>query len=126
MSRDKEDDIIDIDGSEEGEEEYEVESITGFKWEVSVVSVDLSHKGIGALARSRASHPSGKRGKERGAGGWDAYQDLRWPGWMDASCVMSARPATNSRRRIRSATADTSSCCIPEHGRRCARRCESS
>lgn len=38
MSRDTEDDIIDVDGSDAGdEEEYEVESITGFKWEVSVV-----------------------------------------------------------------------------------------
>lgn len=40
MSRDKEEDIIDVDGSDEGEEEYEVESITGFKWDVSIAGVE--------------------------------------------------------------------------------------
>lgn len=42
MSRDKEEDIVDVDGAsddgDEEEEEYEVESIAGFKWEVSVMS----------------------------------------------------------------------------------------
>lgn len=48
MSRDKEEDIIDVDGSE-GEEEYEVESITGFKWEVSFGAQELPCRYAGCL-----------------------------------------------------------------------------
>lgn len=53
MSRDKEEDIIDVDGSDEGEEEYEVESITGFKWEVSIGAVELSCRQLAKASRSR-------------------------------------------------------------------------
>ncbi|EKD02210.1 hypothetical protein A1Q2_03572 [Trichosporon asahii var. asahii CBS 8904] len=59
MSRDKEEDIIDVDGSE-GEEEYEVESITGFKWEDVVWKLTRSEHAQELIDAYFAEHPESK------------------------------------------------------------------
>lgn len=87
MSRDMEEDIIDVDGSDDdGEEEYEVESITGFKWEVSIGAVELPCRQLGKASRSHRLCQSAS------CRGWSCSRWMRW----DAS---SAMPRCNVEAR---------------------------